>query len=235
MRYAAPPNEAGGSVTNFDAAAAFRKAWDEEIVKRQKESPSFKPEEYTATGRASAEYGGKRNAKWWLDNGPGMVEDWIKWRQETGWAIPNIGGKPAVEVELNFTLPGLDMQIKAYIDRVFALPTGELAIVDLKTGRTPETAEQLGLYRVGLGVSYNLWPTWGYFWSPGGKGHGSPINLESWTPERFVALFNGAIAGINAGAFLPQPMNGCVNWCGVSEYCAIVGGTKARGVDSLAV
>jgi hypothetical protein len=218
----------------FDAAAAFREAWDAEVKKRCEQSPSFKVEDYTATGRAPAAYGGKRNAQWWLDFGPGMVEDWIKWREETGWAIPNIGGKPAVEIELNFNLPGLDMPIKAFIDRVFALPTGELAIVDLKTGRTPETAEQLGLYRVGLGVVFNLWPTWGYWWAPGGKGHGSPINLESWTPERFSILFNNAINGVNAGYFNPNPQNGCSGWCGVARYCAVTGGPEAKGVDSLA-
>jgi hypothetical protein len=138
-------------------------------------------------------------------------------------------------VHRGFTLPGMDMMVKAFIDRVFVLPTGEVAIVDLKTGRTPETAEQLGLYRVGLGIVHNIWPDWGYFWSPGGKGHGQPIDLTAWTPERFSIMFNQAIAGINAGAFLPQPANSCRNWCGVARYCSAVGGAEAHGVDSLAV
>lgn len=216
------------------AADLFKRAWDEEVADRQRRSPSFKPEQYTSTGRAPAAYGGKRNIAWWQDFGPGMVEDWINWRRETKWEIPDVGGRPAVEVELNFTLPGLSLPIKAFIDRVFALPTGELAIVDLKTGRTPETAEQLGLYRVGLGVVHGLWPTWGYFWSPGGKGHGSPINLEKWTPELFSAMFTQAIGGINAGSFLPQPANNCKAWCGVARFCHVVGGAEAKGVDSLA-
>lgn len=216
-----------------DVAEKFREAWEAEVAKRQKQSPSFKPEDYTATGRATKEYGGKRNIQWWLDNGPGMVQAWIDWRSTTGWALLDVAGRPAVEVELNFTLPGLSLPIKAYIDRVFVLPTGELAIVDLKTGRTPETPEQLGLYRVGLGIVYDIWPDWGYFWSPD-KGHGQPIRLTSWTPERFSLLFNQAIAGINAGAFLPQAANNCKNWCGVSRYCAVVEGPEAHGHDSLA-
>jgi hypothetical protein len=47
-------------------------------------------------------------------------------------------------------------------------------------------------------------------------------------------MFNGAIAGINSGCFLPQPANGCANWCGVARYCAVTGGPEAKGVDSLA-
>lgn len=128
----------------------FRKAWDEELADAQRRSPSFKPEDYTATGRAAAKYGGKRNADWWLDNGPGMVQDWIDWRRSSGWTLIDIANRPAVEVALNFQLPGLDMPIQAYIDRVFATPAGEPVVVDIKTGsRTPETPEQLGLYRVG--------------------------------------------------------------------------------------
>lgn len=223
-----------GEWDGSNVAEKFAEVWVEQVKDRQERSPSFAPEEYTATGRAGKEYGGKRNIAWWLDHGPAMVQDWIDWRTDTGWIIPDIGGRPAVETELNFQIPGVDMQTKAFIDRVFALKTGEFAVVDLKTGRTPETAEQLGLYRVGLGLTFDLWPSWGYFWSPG-KGHGQPINLEAWTPERFSVLFNNAINGINAGYFNPNPANNCRAWCGVSRYCATVDGELAQGVDSLAV
>lgn len=211
----------------------FREAWDAEVEHRRRLSPSFDPSQYTATGRAPAKYGGKRTEQWWLDEGPGMVQSWIDWREETQWALPEINGEPAVEVDLLFELPGVDLPIKAYIDRVFVLPTGELAIVDLKTGRTPETAEQLGLYRVGLGIVHGLWPSWGYFWSPG-KGHGQPINLEAWTPQRFSVMFNNSINAINAGSFNPNPANACKNWCGVARFCAVVGGEEAKDVDILA-
>jgi hypothetical protein len=136
-----------------------------------------------------------------------MVQDWIDWRIETDWAIPTIGGQKGVEIELNFTLPGMEMMVKAFIDRVFVLPSGELAIVDLKTGRTPETAEQLGLYRVGFGIVHNLWPSGAISGPRVGKGHGQPIDLTPWTPERFSLMFQQAIAGVNAGVFLPQPAN----------------------------
>lgn len=213
----------------------FKECWGAEIRDRQERSPSFSPDEYTATGRASAKYGGRRNADWWLDNGPQMVQDYIDWRKaHPDWSIPNIGGKPAVELELNFTLPGLGMMVKAFIDRVFVTPTGEFGVLDIKTGRTPETPEQLGLYRVGLGVVHDVWPSWGWFWSPGGKGHSQPLDLTMYTPEYFAEQFNQAIAGINAGCFLATPANNCKQWCGLSRYCAAVGGPLAKGVDPLA-
>jgi hypothetical protein len=214
---------------------AFNKAWDEEIEKRKQQSPSFDVSDYTATGRASAKYGGKRNELWWRENGPQMVQDYIDWREaHPNWSIPEIGGKPAIELELRFTLPGMDMQVLAFVDRVFATPTGEFGVFDLKTGRTPETPEQLGLYRVGLGLCFDIWPEWGWFWSPGGKGHGQPLDLTMYTPEYFSALFQQAIAGINAGAFLPQPANNCKAWCGVSRFCMSVNGPEAKGHDPLA-
>lgn len=203
----------------------FREAWDAEVADRQKRSPSFKPEQFTATGRASAKYGGKRNIQWWADNGPQMVQDWIDWREKTGWQILDIAGKPCVEIELNFTLPNMDMPIKAFVDRIFVLPTGEVAVVDLKTGRTPEVPEQLGLYRVGLGLTFDLWPSWGYWWSPGGKGHSQPLDLTDYTPEYFAEDFEAAIRGINAGSFLAAPANNCKAWCGVARYCKAVGGS----------
>lgn len=208
----------------------FAEAWDAEVADRQRRSPSFKPSEFTATGRASAKYGGKRGIEWWKDNGPQMVQDWIDWRKETNWTIPEIGGQLAVEIELNFTLPGMDMMVKAFIDRVFVLPTGIPAILDLKTGRTPETAEQLGLYRVGLGIVHGLWVDYGYFWQPGPKGHGQPLSLEMYTPEYFAKNFEMAVAGINAGCFLAQPANSCRNWCGVAAHCEAVGGTEPSAV-----
>ena len=207
----------------------FAECWDAEIKDRQKRSPSFDPSEYTATGRASAKYGGKRTADWWLDNGPQMVQDWIDWRAQTGWDILTINDQPCVEIELNFTLPGMDMQVKAFIDRVFVLPTGEVAVVDLKTGRTPEVPEQLGLYRVGLGLVHNIWPSWGYWWSPGGKGHSQPLDLTMYDPDYFTEDFEQAIAGINAGCFLAQPANNCKSWCGMARYCKAVGGSLPTG------
>lgn len=211
----------------------FKESWDAEVAKRVEQSPSYSPEDYTATGRAKAEYGGKRSTAWWLDHGPGMVQSWIDWKTEHGWTIWDVAGQPAIELSCNFTLPGLDLPIVAYIDRVYVLPTGELAVLDLKTGRTPETAEQLGLYATAIQAVHGVRPKWGYWWSPD-KGHVGPFDLDHFTPEFFSLLFNEATVGINAGVFIPNPNNACKNWCGVAQFCHIVGGELASGHDPLA-
>lgn len=210
----------------------FRACWDEQVEDNGKRSPSFSLADYTATGRASAAYNGKRGIDWWLDNGPNMVDAWVNWRKETKWDIwVTPTGLPGIEIEFNIVLAG-DIPVKGLIDRVFTLPGGEVVPVDLKTGRLPETAEQLGLYRVGLGMTFGVWPKWGYYWNPD-KGHGQPLALEQYTPDYFAKLYEGAIAGMNAGCFLPKPANNCKNWCGVSRHCKAVGGAEADGVDPL--
>lgn len=215
-----------------DLVQVFKECWDEAVADRREKSPSFQPSDYVATGRAAAAYGGKRTEKWWLDNGPAMVEKYIAWRKSSGWAILDVNGTPAVELELNFPLPGVDMLVKGFIDRIFVTAAGEPVIVDIKTGRTPETPEQLGLYRVGMQEVHGISIDWGGFWSPD-KGFGGFIDLRPWTAERFGVLFSQAVAGINAGAFLPNPANNCKSWCGVAHACAVVGGADAARYDSL--
>lgn len=216
---------ADGEGAWMGAEFAFREAWDQEVEKRRKDSPNYSIEDYTATGRAGAEYGGRQNIQWWMDNGPKMVQSWIDWRQNSGftlWETPD--GKPAVEVSLKPVLPN-DVPVLQFIDRIMVSPAGQLTVVDLKTGRIPETAEQLGLYAWAIGEMWGemFRPDWGYFWSPS-KGHGTPQDLSMYTADYFTDLSNGVIAGVEAGCFLAKPANGCARWCGVAKNCPAVGG-----------
>lgn len=220
------------SVEECDTRELFITCWDRALKDRQERSPSFTPDQYVATGRAGKEYGGKKTAAWWFDNGPRMVDGWVDWRKDTGWGIATTpSGESGIEFGMNFILPG-DIPVKAFIDRIMVLPNGNLTVVDLKTGRLPETGEQLGLYKVGLQLLFGVEVQWGYYWHPD-KGHGQPIALGKYTPEYFGKLFADAARGMNAGVFLPQPANNCAAWCGVSRFCAAVGGSEARGNDPL--
>jgi hypothetical protein len=214
------------SVPNATAGELFQKAWNEEVKNRREQSPSYSVEDYVKTGRASAQYGGKRGIEWWMDNGPGMVQAWIDWREASGWHLWELpDGSPAVEVELNIALPG-GYPMRMFIDRVMVTPAGQIVVLDIKTGRIPETAEQLGLYAYGLEQEFG-WscrPEWGYFWHPD-KGHGSPQSLGMYTGDYLDEQARMAVAGINAGCFMAKPANNCANWCGVAKHCAAVGGT----------
>ena len=219
----------------IDTQAMWDEAWDAECAKRKEQSPSFDLADYTVTGRAAAKYGGKRSAEWWHDNGPLLVQNWIDWRKKTRWEIwETPEGNPGIELELNIVLPG-DIPVKMFIDRMFVTPVGELAVVDLKSGRTPETPEQLGLYATGIELTWGAQyrPTWGFWWDANKGEHSTPMDLTMFTPDYFSRLYRGAIDGINAGSFIPQPANACKNWCGVADYCAAVNGPKGKGVDPL--
>lgn len=220
----------------LDTKKLFREAWDAEVASRREQSPSFDLSDYTITGRASAAYGGKRGHDWWHDNGPGLVDNYTEWRKRTKWEIwETPDGNPAIELNLNVTLPG-DIYVVTYIDRVFVLPSGEIAVVDIKTGRLPETEEQLGFYATAIELTYGAQyrPQWGYYWDAQKGEHGKPLSLNRWTPALFAAMYRQAIDGINAGSFLPKPANACKNWCGVARYCHVTGGSLAIGVDPLA-
>lgn len=216
----------------LDVALLFRVCWEEEVAARREQSPSYTVDQYVRTGRASAAYGGKRGVEWWMDNGPGMVQSWIDWRESSGWHLwETPDGAPGVELELNITLPG-GYPIRMFIDRVMVTPAGQVVVVDIKTGRIPETAEQLGLYRYGLEQKYGAeCPVdWGYFWHPD-KGHGSPQALGLYTGDYLSEQARMAVAGINAGCFMAKPANNCAAWCGVAKFCSAVGGTPPSFVN----
>ena len=215
-----------------DLAALFEEQWNAECEKREAESPSFTRDQFVATGRAGAEFGGKRTEKWWLKEGPVMVQRWLDWRDKNGWTIWDVNGEPAIELSFLITLPG-DIVVKGFIDRLFVTPVGELVVVDLKSGRSPETPEQLGLYATAIEMLYGVRPTWGYFWDAQKGEHSQPHLLDLYTADYLAGVYEEAIAGINAGAWLAKPANNCRAWCGVARFCAAVGGSEAADHDPL--
>ena len=123
----------------------------DQIAKRRAESPTVPVDQYTATGRASAKYPNKENAQWWADNGPDMVAKFAAWRDATRWDIwETPDGKSGVELEIRVELPQSGIPLLMYIDRMYVPPSGQLVVLDIKSGRTPDIAEQLGFYATGI-------------------------------------------------------------------------------------
>lgn len=220
----------------IDSKALFLEAWDAELSKRQAESPSYEVGDYTATGREKAPYG-KRTLEWWTEQGHTLVDNWVQWRKDhpafVTWVTPD--DQPAIELELRFQLPN-GIPVLAFVDNIFAnTKSGEICVIDKKTGRTPETPEQLGLYAVGVEIVYGkaYRPTWGFWWDASKGTHSSPLHLDRYTPDYIAAVFADAARGIAAGCFPAKPANNCANWCGVARYCAAVGGADAARVDPL--
>lgn len=225
----------GETVTDYKAL--FDACWDHQYAKQRERSPSYQLSDYAVTGKAGAAYGGKRGVEWWGDNGPEMVARWDTWKRENQWTLwETPTGLPGIELEFLVTLPG-DIVVKMFLDRVFVLPSGQLCVVDIKTGsRMPTYPEQLGLYACGLELTFGpeARPDWGYYWDANKGTHTQPLALGQFTVDVMGKLYQQAIDGHNAGVFLPNPQNNCGNWCGVADYCYAVGGSKAAGIDPLA-
>ena len=206
----------------FDTTVLFNEQFDAALQATLERSPSFGKNDW----HVSQNRGNPKNEDWWRTEGPKMLDRYIAWRQQTAWTVWGI------EVECNFTLPG-DIPIKAFIDNVSILPTGQAAVVDVKTGKIPDTPGQLGLYKVALKTLFDMDVQWGFFWDAKKGSHGQPIDLSQYTPEFMADLFEQAIAGHNAGVFLPKPQMNCATWCGVARYCKAVGGELADTVPSV--
>lgn len=158
--------------------------------------------------------------EWWRLNGPPMVQAYIDWRQESGWEILDADGTPAVELPILIDMGPLDL--KGFIDRVFVTPAGEVVVLDLKFGaRKPDSALQLGWYRVGLEKQYGVTSDLGAYYLPRKVKPEDRLivhPLERYT-EKFVGHFIKATAdALDKELFLPNPSGFCGS-CGVRDAC----------------
>jgi hypothetical protein len=141
---------------SFDVQAEWEKAFQTKIA----DTPTPTGLPWRIGGRATKDWPNKEDDAWWNHHGPIMVQDYIGWRTGgNGWSLWHINGEPAVEA--GFTPLAGEVPVKMFIDRIMVTPTGELVIVDLKTGKMKpqDGGLQLAFYRWGikqvLGVEIN--------------------------------------------------------------------------------
>jgi CRISPR/Cas system-associated exonuclease Cas4 (RecB family) len=178
-------------------------------------------EEFRAGGRATKANPNKEDETWWRINGPKQVEAWVEWQNKNpNLEILDVNGTPAIEIAVSANLDGVTL--KGYIDRVFVdKESGELLIVDLKTGSYPPASQlQLGFYRVALEQTVGLNPQYGAYWMAR-QGVLSQIE-ELWHPtEMITAWLRQTKQLIDDAVFLPHITNMCKS-CGVREFCYAV-------------
>ena len=175
---------------------------------------------WRAGGRKSKALPNKEDADWWRANGPLMVGNYVRWRQLNPnievWTAPN--GKPAIEIGIEAMLPNETM-LKSYIDRVFQdKTTGELLIVDLKTGQPPKSSLQLGVYRLAIREMFDIDIRYGAYWMGREGTLTQPSDLDMFPPEMVSRFMRDTYKIIKQGIFLPNIGMGC-SWCGVSDHC----------------
>jgi putative RecB family exonuclease len=176
-------------------------------------------------GRATKDNPDKENGEWWTTSGHQMFLSWVQWRNNNDWTVwTTPDGEPAIE--LNLMVQFADQYVKMGIDRVMLLPTGELIILDLKSGqRTPTNDLQLAFYAAGLEKTYGTRATYGVYWMARTGTTSIPVALDKYPStmiERIVADF---AAQRDLGIYIPN-LSHC-NLCGVKEYCSWMNGDKA--------
>jgi len=198
-------------------------AW-ERLTTRQIASTGQEPTLWRAGGRATKENPDKENGDWWAKHGAGMVQNWIDWREQSHgmelWVTPE--GIPAIELALNIELEGVP--VKMALDRVMVSQAGDLVVVDLKTGRTtPSSDFQLGMYAVGMELTFGIRPKYGTYWAAREGATTELISLDKWTIESagsIVKMFDNAR---RSGIFVPN-FDHC-NMCNFSNVCKYKNGS----------
>lgn len=230
--------ESGECVTDQSALSGmFAMSLDIEIQKTKDHTP-YPVEEWHRSGRQSAKNGpaggpNKKDEAWWREQGPLMLASWVSWRLTSGWEIAQIwdeGSETWVSgIEVPFEQEMGGVPVRGYIDRVFER-AGEYLVVDLKSGREPDSTAQLGTYRVGMLRQYGIDPQYGAYWL-GSTGLSTSLTdlRAKWPEARVDRRFATARRRQLAAEFDYKPSNLCGS-CGVREWCAEFGGSKAGEV-----
>lgn len=177
----------------------------ERLTNAQIDSSGQDPTQWRAGGRATKEFPDKENGDWWARNGAGMVQNWIDWREQSHglelWVTPE--GIPAIELGVNVELNGVP--VKMALDRVFKQASGDLVVVDLKTGKnTPSSDFQLGMYAVGMELTFGLRPKYGTYWAAREGVTTELIDLSKWTVERVGDIVVQFDKARREGIFIPN-------------------------------
>lgn len=172
----------------------------------------------------------------WRAMGLDFVAGYIDWRERSPWGIwTTPEGEPAIELDVSGRLPGCDVEIKAFIDRVFWDPVLKRHhIVDLKTSKKPpKTPDQFGTYAALIEAKYGVKVTSGVPFMNRKAALGTPFDLTEYTPEFVGEIFGKAwsdIKGYMANGNFPADTSDCF-LCDVKASCHAQGGPLAHLYD----
>jgi len=190
------------------------------------------PQDWRVGGRATKVNPDKENKVWWDVNGREMLANFVEMWRNLGWKIWTApDGNHGVEMEFNVMFG--DVLIKGFADLVAVLPTGELAVIDFKTGSsTPETGMQLGMYACCIESIFGVRPTRGFFYSARDAQFIEVNDIDRWTMPLMTEMFRQFNIALENRIFLPNVGMSC-RTCGVKDYCYAMGGQLSQIYDSL--
>ncbi|MDP9092292.1 MAG: RecB family exonuclease [Actinomycetota bacterium] len=171
----------------------------------------------------------------WLSSAEGLVENYFKLEDPTRL-------EPAArEQRVEIIIDGL--RLRGYVDRVDISPSGDIRVVDYKTGTTPREAfEAKALFQMKF-YALVLWRTGGVLPRQLRLMYLADTDTLSYAPcaeelDRFERTLKAIWAAIGrateTGDFRPSPSRLC-GWCDHQALCPAFGGTPPPyPVDELA-
>jgi putative RecB family exonuclease len=175
----------------------------------------------------------KQGVEEWRKDGLEYVQAWIDWRERSPWELwKTPDGEVAVELDVSGFLPGCEVEIKGYLDRVFHDPNlDSLYIVDIKTGtRMPNSPAQFGTYAALLKQKYGVTVQWGVPFMNRKAALGNVFDLTIFRPEYVGMTYGRAWKQIEAGGFNAHVGESCFI-CDVQESCYANGGHLSERFD----
>lgn len=218
-----------GVVVTLESAKEMTLDKLDELIAAEIVKTGIEPEEWLAAGR----WPKKNGYDWWRENAPLMVERYLKWRQATMWEVVDFNGVPGIECDLLVTLEF--GQFRGAPDRVFRLPSGQLVVLDVKTGSTiPKEPLQLGTYACMVEELGYERPAFGVYAMVKHEDEilSAMVPLDKYTRPYLEGIYGPADAGIRLGAFAPNVGDSC-RTCPVQKGCYAAGGADSQLWDRL--
>lgn len=172
----------------------------------------------------------------WRRMGLQFVQAYTDWRERSPWQIwTTPDGFPAVELDVSGKLPGCEVEIKGFIDRVFWDPVmKKLVVLDIKTSkRPPKTSAQFETYAALLKAKYGVQVDLGVPFMNRKGTVGTPHDLSGVTPEAVGAVYGAAweqIKGYMQAGNFPADTSDCF-LCDVKAACHALNGPLAHLYD----
>jgi hypothetical protein len=213
-----------------DYKLLFNECFDRAIqhdLERYQDSP-FTKDDWRASGRASKQWPDKEDEKWWRQNGPLFVANWVNWCSQSPLTIYAVNDEPAIELDLEMELAGTPLRV--VIDRLMVGSYG-VVVVDIKSGAfAPKSPRQLAVYAEALDQAIGIRPRWGQYFDARKGVSSVSYDLKDWTRARLDYEFGGVRRIQEQGIFIASPGNMCSS-CGVKDYCLTMGGSRAHEVE----
>ena len=172
-----------------------------------------------------AEGVGSPEAIQWLDSARALVENYFLLEDPT--RLEPAAREERVEVVVD------GLRLRGYIDRLDVSPTGDIRVVDYKTGSTPREAfEAKALFQMKF-YALVLWRTRGVVPRQLRLIYLADTDTLTYSPDaeeltRFERTLHAIWAAIDrateTGEFLPNPSRLC-DWCDHHAHCPAQGGT----------